>query len=75
MDTNNQILWQPTDYFKENSNLQHYIHWVSENYGQQFVNYQDIWQWSVDNIETFWQSLFSYFDIQFSGTYSKVLYF
>ncbi|MBP7273684.1 MAG: acetoacetate--CoA ligase [Saprospiraceae bacterium] len=73
MDTNNQILWQPTDYFKENSNLQHYIHWVSENYGQQFVNYQDIWQWSVDNIETFWQSLFSYFDIQFSGTYSKVL--
>ena len=61
-----RILWQPTEATKQNANLTHYFHWLQQNpkYGFHFDNYDAAWQWSVDNIETFWVSLIEYFDVK-----------
>ncbi len=68
-----KLLWTPTDVFKEESNLSHYMAWLAENEGMVFENYQQLWSWSVDKPGDFWGSLWNYFDIIFEGKYSTVL--
>lgn len=68
-----KLLWTPTDVFKEESNLSHYMAWLADNEGMVFENYQQLWSWSVDKPGEFWGSLWNYFDIIFEGEYSTVL--
>jgi acetoacetyl-CoA synthetase len=67
-----QPLWQPSQLFRENSNLSHYLKWLSER-GKKFNAYQDLHAWSVANIAEFWEGLLSYFNVQYSGDYRQVV--
>ena len=62
-----KLLWTPTAEFKENANLSHYMAWLNEHRNLVFSDYQELWQWSVDNIDEFWQSLMDYFKIIHEG--------
>lgn len=72
-DTSSRLLWQPTKEFIDNANFTHYAQWVKEKYGLQFNSYADAWQWSVDNIEDFWESISNYFQVIHHSPYSNVL--
>ena len=56
-------LWTPSEEFRLNSNLVHYMNWVNERSGTDFRNYEELWHWSVNNIESFWSGLMEYFNI------------
>lgn len=55
-------LWEPSRSFSENSNLKKYMRWLSAHV-LSFPDYQSLWQWSVDQPETFWRSLWRYFEV------------
>lgn len=67
------ILWRPSPEQIERANLTHYMAWLKEEKGLDFSSYNDLWQWSVDEVEGFWESLWRYFDIIHSRPYEKVL--
>lgn len=67
------ILWRPSPEQIERANLTHYMAWLKEQKGLAFDSYNDLWQWSVDEVESFWESLWNYFDITHSSPYEKVL--
>jgi acetoacetyl-CoA synthetase len=47
---------------------------VSTNPGQPpFDDYTELWSWSVDNLQTFWGTLWNYFSIEASRPYETVL--
>lgn len=71
--TEGALLWEPSEAVKAQANLTHYMAWLEQTYGLKFENYDDLWQWSVAEIEQFWESIWKYFDIQASKTYSTVL--
>jgi acetoacetyl-CoA synthetase len=48
----------------KSSNLQHYMAWLQTNYGLTFYHYDDLWQWSIDHTQLFWQTIWDYFQIQ-----------
>ncbi len=62
----NPILWQPTSDVIADANLTHYMHWLAQNKGLHFNHYAELWAWSVDRIEDFWESLWVYFDLKYS---------
>jgi acetoacetyl-CoA synthetase len=66
------LLWSPTDEFKQNSNLHHYMQWLQDTKNLSFENYHALWQWSVTQTDDFWVSLFEYFDILHDGQTSPV---
>ena len=66
-------LWEGSQYFKESSHLYHYQKWLSSNRGLEFNTYHEIWEWSVNNIEDFWESIWKYFDVVSYNPYSKVI--
>ena len=69
---NDQILWRPTESFKSNSGLNHYMQWLAEHKLLRFSNYEELWQWSVDHYDSFWESVWEYFDIISHSDYQAV---
>jgi acetoacetyl-CoA synthetase len=67
------MLWSPSKEFIRQSNITHYQQWLKENKNLVFDDYHSLWQWSVDNIEAFWESLWKYFDVMHDGTYQHIL--
>ncbi len=68
-----KLLWTPTEAFRKDANLSHYLTWLARHRKQSLQDYQTLWQWSVDHPEDFWQSLWDYFQIMSAGEYAKVL--
>ena len=68
-----QLLWTPSEEFASGSNVSKYMAWLKDKGIVEVADYQALWQWSVDNIEDFWASLWDYFDILSDTPYSKVV--
>ena len=41
-----------------------YQDWLREHRDRRFASYDELWQWSVDDLSAFWQSVWDYFDLQ-----------
>jgi acetoacetyl-CoA synthetase len=61
------ILWEPTAAAVEGSNLTAYTDWLRAERGVDVTTYPEVWQWSVDDIEAFWNSIFDYFEVAYDG--------
>jgi acetoacetyl-CoA synthetase len=46
---------------------------VNDTYGQQFTDYDGLYQWSIDNIEDFWATLWEFTGIKASRPYDQVV--
>lgn len=57
----------------EQSNLKKYMDWLFVKKGLYFRSYQDLWEWSVTDLEDFWESLWQYFNIKSHDIYLEVL--
>ena len=69
----NDILWNPSDYHYNQSNIAKYINFVNSNYNQSFEEYEDIYNWSISNIDEFWESISKYTGIIFHTKTNSIL--
>jgi len=67
------LLWTPRREWIEGTHLVHYMNWLKENKGLDFKDYAGLWQWSVDELEAFWESIWEYFRVEASSPYTRVL--
>ena len=62
---NPEIIWQPSDQSKKSSNLSQFIELVNQRHSQSIkTEYQDIWKWSVTNVESFWSLIWDFSEIK-----------
>ena len=66
-------LWVPDNNRVHNSRMWHFMRWLEDHRELSFADYNALWQWSVDNLETFWDAFWQYFDVPFSKPYKQVL--
>lgn len=66
-------LWTPSQQYKDNSALNRFKIYTENSYNEHFDDYHEFHQWSINNIERFWETVIQYFDISYSGSYNKVL--
>jgi len=71
--SNEVLIWAPTEEDIEHANVTAYMKWLKAEKGLSFSGYRDLWQWSVDELEDFWESIWQYFDVQSSTPYECVL--
>ena len=50
-----------------------YQDWLRDQRGLEFANYDALWQWSITELETFWQTVWDYFDIESPTPHTAVL--
>lgn len=58
-----RLLWQPSDDLVAQSNLTAYRQWLKDTHKLAFPDYDSLWQWSVEELEAFWQSIWDYFEV------------
>ena len=67
------LLWEPSEEFKENAKVSRYMKWLEDEKGLSFNDYEELWEWSVTELEEFWASIWEYCDVQASKPYTEVL--
>ncbi|MFL5654358.1 MAG: acetoacetate--CoA ligase [Ktedonobacteraceae bacterium] len=67
------LLWEPSEETKQQSTLMRYMQWLESTKGLKFHTQEELWEWSVNNLEDFWASIWDFFHIQASKPYSTVL--
>jgi acetoacetyl-CoA synthetase len=66
-------LWEPSDEWVARTTLTRYSDWLGSERGLSFGSYEELWQWSVDDVEGFWSSIVEFFDVRFSEGGDTVL--
>jgi acetoacetyl-CoA synthetase len=61
------ILWQPPADLVERALITRYMRWLDRGFG----SYDELWRWSVEDLEGFWASIWEYFGV--AGSYERVL--
>ena len=56
----NQQLWAPSPERIQKTLLSRFIKVVGEQQHRTFADYDDLWQWSVDELEAFWSALWDF---------------
>ncbi len=69
----NKPLWIPSEDRILNSNFKKYYDFLKEEYNLSFGNYQELHNWSVTDIENFWESIWKFSRIIHSKPYDKIL--
>ncbi len=57
-----KLLWEPEPAFARKTNIAAFRKWL-EKRGQSFAGYNELWNWSVEDLEGFWGSVWKYFDV------------
>jgi acetoacetyl-CoA synthetase len=68
-----ELLWTPSAAQVEDANLTRFSKWLARERGLQFESYDALWQWSVTELEEFWQAMWDYFGVQSSAPHTRVL--
>ena len=62
-----QLLWEPSEDLRERSAMAELMR------ERGFASYDELWRWSVEDLEGFWGALWERFDVQASKPYERVL--
>jgi acetoacetyl-CoA synthetase len=68
-----EVLWTPPDELRERAAITRYMRWLSEERGLSFDGYDELWRWSVDDLEGFWSSIWEFFGVASDSGYERVL--
>jgi acetoacetyl-CoA synthetase len=69
-----KVLWAPTEERIEGATLTRFARWVAAARGADVSgSYDDLWRWSVGDLEAFWSSVWEFFDVQASVAPARAL--
>ncbi len=66
-------LWEPSDDDRERAEMTRFMRFVGERDGREPSSYEELWRWSVDELEQFWASVWDFCGVQSSKPYERVL--
>ena len=68
-----KIIWKPSTKRKNSSSMKGFMNWLRDERGLSFADFNELWEWSVNDLESFWRSIWDYFGLKSSTSFSKVL--
>ncbi|HKV43332.1 MAG TPA: acetoacetate--CoA ligase [bacterium] len=67
------VLWEPTAQDRARATITKYLAWLGTTRGRMFGSYEELWRWSVTDLEGFWASIWEFFDVRSHHAYTRVL--
>ena len=65
--------WEPSRGDRERAAMTGFMGWAGERRGRPFGGYDELWRWSVDELEDFWSCLWEFCGVRASRPYECVL--
>ena len=69
----NPVLWTPTPERANASTMAAFERFVAQTRGLTFADYNEMWEWSVTDLDAFWAAIWDFFEIRASVPYDKIL--
>ena len=66
-------LWQPSAERMQGSDMARFMQWAAERRGGAFAGYEQLWRWSVGELEDFWAAVWEFAGVRASRPYERVL--
>lgn len=67
-----ETLWMPSKDRMENSNIKKFMDFLELKYGMRFWDYNQLYNWSIDNTESFWKALWEFSGIIADGPGDRI---
>ena len=68
-----EALWHPSAKQLQESNLAKYRDFLYQQHDIRFEDYHELWKWSVENVDLFWESIWKYFQVKSTMPYEQIL--
>src|SRR5439155_18551118 len=66
-------LWEPSEEQLQRSEMARFMRWAGERRGRAFAGYEELWRWSVSELEAFWAAIWEFCGVRASRPYAQVL--
>ena len=66
-------LWRPSEAQREAAEMTRFMRFAAERSGREIGSYDELWRWSIDELEDFWAAIWEFFDVRASKGYEYVL--
>ena len=73
MSERGDVLWRPPSDARERTRLGRYMDRLAAERGLSFAGYEDLWRWSVDDLDGFWRSVWDHFGLRSATPVSEAL--
>ncbi len=67
------VLWEPPPDVLETTEIGRYVLWLREARGLEFDGYDELWRWSVGDLEAFWGSIWDFYGVRAATPPERVL--
>ena len=68
-----RVLWKPSATLARRTRMRAYMDWLAAHRDVRIGAYDELWRWSVGDVERFWSSIAEYFDVRFDAPPRAVL--
>jgi acetoacetyl-CoA synthetase len=71
--TEGELLWTPDPAAVEASQVARFMRWLAAERGLTFTTYEDLWRWSVSDLDGFWSAIWTFFEVRSETPYTQVV--
>jgi acetoacetyl-CoA synthetase len=68
-----EVLWTPPADVRETTQLGRFLDFLRDRRGKELSGYDELWSWSVSDLEGFWSALWEFFGVRAEAPYQRVL--
>lgn len=68
-----ELLWQPSEERIHQSQMYRFMHSINDRFNCSFEHYEQLYQWSIENIPDFWGAMWDFAPVKFSLPYHEVV--
>lgn len=68
-----EVVWSPPAEVVDRSRIGEFLRWLTVERGRTFRSYAELWAWSVDDLEGFWDALAAWSGMRWHARPSRVL--
>lgn len=58
------VVWQPAPDWRTSTRIGAFVRWVEQHHAVTVEDYDDLWRWSVDDLEGFWSAVWHVFGVE-----------
>ncbi len=68
-----RLIWEPSEDRIKDSNMYRFMQIINGKYGHGFTGYSELYQWSIENISDFWESMWEFAGVKTSKEFDRVV--
>src|SRR5690242_20452884 len=68
-----ELLWEPSDDVRAKARMTAFMEWAAVHRGVHATSYDELWRWSVDDLEGFWSALAEWLRIRWMDEPQRAL--